>query len=446
MTKLTLKEKSAYGAGDLGCGFMFDLGQSFLLKFYTDVCGISGVAAAGVFFFTKIFDAFMDPLAGSYLDKRKRSKSGKFKPVMMFASLFLALSTVISFLSPDISMQGKLVFAYASYMLFGVLYSFTNIPYGSLSSVMTQDVNDRTLLASFRQGGSLLALVITSAVFMRVVDLFPNEKMGYPISAGIMSIIGVFCFYFTFKNTKEVIEPTRIQNYTVKEQFAVVTKNKPLLILILMSLLNISAYNIKIAIIIYYCEYYLGDKSIYSLISPLVFLSSILSIFIVPAIVKRLGKKQTALIGFGISIAADLINFIIPSNVISFAILSGIATIAIGLPNLLTWAFISDVIDYGEWKNNTRSEGITYGVFSFARKLGQAISGAVSGIGLTYIGYKANVVQSATTLLGMKSLLMLYPALAVAASFIIIMFFYPITDQKYKEMIYDIEQRKLAAD
>ena len=85
--RLKLKEKLAYGAGDFGNGFMFDLGQAYLLKFYTDICGISGIAAGGIFLFTKIFDAFMDPLAGSFIDRRKATKMGKYKPVMFFADL-----------------------------------------------------------------------------------------------------------------------------------------------------------------------------------------------------------------------------------------------------------------------------------------------------------------------------------------------------------------------
>ena len=214
--KLSFKEKLAYGIGDLGNGFTFDLGQAYLLKFYTDICGISAVAAGGVFLFSKIFDAFMDVFAGSFVDKRKASKNGKYRPVMMTSAVFLAFLTVITFIAPDVSVQGKLVYAYASYMLWGFCYSMVNIPYGSLAAAMTQDVNDRTQLASYRQAGSLVALLITGVVFMPIVLLFSDSRWGFPVAAAAMAIIGVMSHAYCYRNTRELIEPAspeKIQEY-----------------------------------------------------------------------------------------------------------------------------------------------------------------------------------------------------------------------------------------
>jgi len=124
MRKIGLLEKFSYGLGDFGNGFMFDLGQLYLLFFYTEVAGITPMAAAGVFAFTKIFDAFMDPVAGTFVDTRKRiGKNGRFKPVMMYASIALGVLTVFTFLTPGASHTINLVYAYISYAAWGVLYS-----------------------------------------------------------------------------------------------------------------------------------------------------------------------------------------------------------------------------------------------------------------------------------------------------------------------------------
>lgn len=441
--KLTLKEKIAYGIGDLGNGFTFDLGQAYLLKFYTDVCGIGAAAAGGVFLFSKIFDAFMDVLAGSFVDKRKASKNGKYRPVMMTSAIFLAFLTVITFIAPDVSVQGKLIYAYASYMIWGLCYSMVNIPYGSLSAAMTQDVHDRTQLASFRQGGSLLALLITGVVFMPIVLLFSDTRWGFPVAAAAMAIIGVMSHAYCYKNTRENIQAASSEPIKSSDLKHALTKNRPLWILIIMSIFTISAYNIKIAMLIYFCEYNLGDVKLMALINFIIIGSSVVSITSIPKLVKIFGKKKTMLLGFGISIVADITNFLIPSSPVSFTILATIAFVAISIPNGIVWALISDIIDFGEWKTGKRAAGVTYAAFSFSRKLAQSISGFSAGLGLSLIGYIPNAIQTQHVLFGIKGLLLLYPAITILIAALIIALWYELTDERCNQIVADLQQRKL---
>ena len=442
--KLTLKEKIAYGIGDLGNGFTFDLGQAYLLKFYTDVCGIGAAAAGGVFLFSKIFDAFMDVLAGSYIDKRKATKNGKYRPVIMTFTFVLALLTILTFIAPEISIQGKLIYAYATYMIWGFCYSMVNIPYGSLSAAMTQDVQDRTQLASYRQAGSLLALLITGVIFMPIVLIFSDQKWGFPIAAAAMAIIGVMSHSYCYRNTKETVQPASNEKISSKDLKDAILKNKPLGIIILMSIFTISAYNIKIAMLVYFCQYNLHDIKLMALINFIIIGSSVASITMLPKLVAMFGKKNAMLLGFGISIIADIINFMIPSNPISFTILATIAFVAISIPNGIVWALISDIIDYGEWKTGKRAAGVTYAAFSFSRKLAQSISGFTAGVGLSLIGYIPNAIQSSQALVGIKGLLLIYPAITIFLAAIIIFSWYELTDDRCKEIVIDLKQRQLS--
>lgn len=147
------------------------------------------------------------------------------------------------------------------------------------------------------------------------------------------------------------------------------------------------------------------------------------------------------MIGFGISVAADLINFMLPSNVYVFTILASIAFIGISIPNGITWALVSDIIDYGEWKSGERKEATTYSLFNFSRKLAQSLSGFLSGIGLGIIGYVPNAVQTAQALIGIKALLLLYPAIALALAMFIIGFLYKLTDQQHAQIVQDLHQK-----
>jgi glycoside/pentoside/hexuronide:cation symporter, GPH family len=164
-------------------------------------------------------------------------------------------------------------------------------------------------------------------------------------------------------------------------------------------------------------------------------------VIFMPKLVARFGKKQTAMLGFGICIAADLLNFFIPTNIYSFTILSAIAFIGISIPNGITWALVSDIIDYGEWVSGERKEATTYSLFNFSRKLAQSLAGFLSGISLTLVGYVPNVAQSAGTLLGIKGMLTLYPAAALTIAVLIIGFMYKLTDEKHAQIIKDLEAK-----
>jgi GPH family glycoside/pentoside/hexuronide:cation symporter len=456
MRKLSLKEKVSYGLGDFGNGFMFDLGQAYLLFFFTQVAGITPLAAAGVFAFTKIFDAFMDPVAGTFIDgNRKIGKHGRFKGVMLYSSIALGVLTVVTFLTPDAGHNINLVYAYISYAAWGVLYSFTNVPYGSLASVMTQDSDQRARLAVFRQAGSVTALLVTGVAFLPIVVAVSGgsgqelTRTGYAAAALAMAVVGVLGFYACYRGTTEAVPVIRRpQEKITPATFArTVFTNKALLTLILMTIFSISAYNIMPAMMAYFAQYNLANVELLSVINFFSIGASIVAIFSIPFLVKRLGKRNTALLGFTIAAVAAGINFLVPTNLYLFTILYALTFIGVALPNGVTWAMVSDVIDYGDWRTGVRREGITYSMFNFSRKLAQALAAALAGVGLSQIGFvkgfdktlspeAADSVKS-----GIKGLLTLYPCIALILAGVTLFLLYPLTETKLKDMLNDIYQR-----
>ncbi|OOM69752.1 glycoside-pentoside-hexuronide (GPH):cation symporter [Clostridium sp. BL-8] len=441
--KLSLREKISYGFGDFGNGFMFDLGQSYLTKFFIDTCGISAGAVGGIFAFTKIFDAFMDPLAGSLIDGRKASKSGKFRPVMMISSIILALLTVITFTMPEIPLSSKIIYGYATYMIWGLVYSFTNVPYGSLASVMTRDVEERSQLATFRQAGSLGAQLITGVAFVPILMMFSDKRVGYPVAAAVMAVIGIISFFICFINTKEHIVINRegkSEKASAKDYVKVVFTNRPLLCLILMQLFTISAMNTNNGMMIFFCQYNLGDIALQPKVNGIMIGCSVIGIFAIPFLVKMFGKKKTAITGLVIGIIANGLNFIIPTNPTTFTILVTIGYVALAIPNGVTWAFVTDAIDYGHWHTGIRKEGVTYAAFNFSRKIAQSIAALVSASVLGMTGYVANAQQSAETLLGIKGAMTLYPAIALALAAIVVGVLHNLPDDKYRKVAQDLQE------
>jgi len=445
-TKLSLKEKISYGFGDFGNGFMFDLGQAYLTKFFIDACGIGAGAVAGIFSITKIFDAFMDPIAGSAIDRSKGlGRFGKFRPIMMISSIILGLLTVITFTMPDVSPSTKIIYAYATYMLWGLVYSFTNVPYGSLASVMTRDVEDRSQLATFRQAGSLGAQLITGVAFVPLLLMFKNPRIGYPVAAAVMAAIGIVSFYICFRNTKEHVVVNRTgksEKTTGKDYIKIVFTNRPLLCLILMTVFTISAMNTNNQMMIFFCQYNLGSVGFQPIINFIMIGCSVVGISLIPKLVKKFGKKKTAMGGFIVGAVANGLNFIIPTNFYSFVVLVTIGYVALAIPNGVTWAFVSDAIDYGQWHTGIRKEGITYAAFNFSRKIAQSVAALVSAGVLGLTGYVANTQQSPGTLLGIKGAMTLYPAFALAMAAIVVGFLYNLPDDKYKKIAQDLQEGK----
>ncbi|MBX4260621.1 glycoside-pentoside-hexuronide (GPH):cation symporter [Clostridium estertheticum] len=444
MKKLTLKEKISYGFGDMGNGFMFDMGQLYLLKFFTDIAGIPAAVAGGIFLFTKLFDAIVDPLAGTFIDSRKgKPGAGKYRQIMLLASIILAIISVFVFLAPNFSLEGKIIYAYGSYMAWGVAYSFTNIPYGTLAATMTQDPQERTSLASFRQLGSTMALLISTVVVVPLVAKFNNPNLGWPVAIGIMALFGIGAFYVTFRNCRENIPVAKVETQKIdfKDIVKTIFTNRPLLVLILMTIFSISAFNLRSAMLLYFCQYNLGNKGLMAYVGFVAIGCSLLGVVAMPILSKRFGKKNTVIIGFAISIIADLLNFIIPLHLVTFIILQSIAYFGLSIPNGMTWALVSDAIDYGEWKTGEKRGAITYSVFNFSRKIAQSVAGFAAGIGLSLTGYIPKVAQTAGALFGIKGLLLLYPAFALGIAILVISTLYNLTDKKYLEIASDLRKR-----
>ena len=458
MRKLSVKEKLAYGLGDFGNGFMFDLGQAYLLFFYTQVAGITPIAAAGVFAFTKIFDAFMDPVAGTFVDGRKNiGKAGRFKPVMLYSSIALAVLTIVTFLTPHAGQDVNLIYAYVSYAAWGVLYSFTNVPYGSLASVMTQDGEQRAQLAVYRQAGSVTALLVTGVAFMPIVVAVSGgagqlNMWGYAAAAAAMSVVGVLGFYACYRGTTEAVPVIRKpQEKITPATFAkTVFTNKALLTLILMTIFSISAYNIMPAMMAYFAQYDLANVQLLSVINFFSIGASIIAILCIPWLVKRLGKRNTALLGFAIAAVSAGINFLVPNNLYVFTVLYALTFIGVALPNGVTWAMVSDTIDYGDWRTGVRREGITYSMFNFSRKLAQALAAAMAGLGLGWIGFTRDFDKNLSPEAadgvknGIKGLLTLYPSITLALAALTLLLLYPLTEAKLASMLDDMYERDAA--
>ena len=442
---LSGKEKVAYGFGDLGNGFMFDLGQAYLTKFWIDTAGIGPAVVALIFVLVKLFDAVMDPLAAIFIDSRKVGKRGKFRPVMMVSACVLGVMTVVTFTMPDVSLPWKIAFAAGSYAIWGATYSFVNGPYGSMASVMTRNIKERAQLATSRQAGSLGAQWICGIAFIPIMMMLGGMTAeNYMWAALAMALIGMVSFVICYRGTKEHIAVNRAvgtQKNGFKDYARAVFTNRPLLALVLMSLFTISSMNVNNMMMIFFAEYNLGNIALQAVLNFVMIGASIVGIMFIPKLVVRFGKKRTVMVSFAIAVVANGLNFIIPTNLWTFMILVTIGYAALSIPNGITWAFVSDTIDYGEWHTGVRKEAITYGAFNFSRKVSQSLAALVGAGMLAVTGYVAqSSEQSDATLGGIKAAMTLYPAVALTIAAVIVYFIYNVSDDKYRRIAKDLTE------
>jgi GPH family glycoside/pentoside/hexuronide:cation symporter len=448
------RERIGYALGDTGFNFLFDMGQLYLLIFFTDQLRLNPAVAGSVFLVAKIWDAFADLTVGSWVDNRRRiGKRGRLRAFMFWGTIPLALTLIATFWVPDFDITGRTIWAFAIYMVFGTVYAIANIPYGSLISVMTTNPQERSVLASLRQAGGSLGLLIATVAFWPIVNAFGegHRETGYLVAVTAFAIAGSALVFFSYSSVRERYTQDMVGSAADKEtrvplrvQFATLAKNRPLIGLCVANLVVFSAFNLRLAVQVYFATYVLRDTWALSFIG----LFSIACVFpgvaIVPFLTRRLGKRATYIVGCSIWFVADLLALFFVHDTMSFVVLSCFAFFGSALPNSLNWAMISDCVEYGELKSGFRNQALTYSAFTWFRKVSQALAGFIPGVVLAAVGYQADVQnQSAEALLGIRVLMFGYPLVMCVIAILAILFIYNLTDHRFLEIASELEKRRL---
>lgn len=437
-----------FGLGDAANNFAFAMGALFLLNYYTDVVGIPAAAAGTMLMLVRIYDALMDLVAGRVVDGTK-TRWGRFRPFLLWGSAPLMLLNIAVFSVPaDWGDTEKLIYAYVSYALLGTAYSFVNIPYGALATAMTQAPRDRArlgvsraLMATFTF--SFLALVLGPVVRSAQGEALQNMLTQF---TSLLAVLGVVLYFLCFKNTREVVERD-ITHPKLKASMATLLSNRPLLMLCLGALCVLIGNFSAIATAMFFARYVLGDPAQFAfIIGTMSLLGTVVAAPLVPTLVGRFGKKGTFLVGLGMAALGFIMFYVAPltcRNWIFSAL--GVASVGIMLAMTVMWALEADTVEYGEWRTGVRIEGLTYSLFSFTRKCGQALGGSVPAFLLATSDYVPNAaVQSAGTIRVIMQGMALIPAIAFVIAFVL-MLFYPLTDVRFAQLLQEIKARREAA-
>ena len=447
--KLSLREKCAYGMGDFGSNLMLCIGTLYLLKFYTDELGMPAFYGGIIFLVAKFFTAFTDMLTGVLLDSRRNiGKKGKFRPFILYASVPVALVATAQFMANDFSLTVKTALATVLFMLFGLCYSLMNCSYGAMVPAITKNPNERAQLAAWRQGGATVGLLLCTVGFMPIQALFVHQpSLGYLVAALVFVTGGLFCMWWCYSGVKErYVELTPDHHKPgILKSFCAIFRNPPLLVLCIANLCTLAAFNIKLAIQVYYTQYVLNDPILLSYMGFFSMGCIFIGVFLMPASVRRFGKKKVYIGGLLIWVLGDLLNYFFGGGSVSFVAFSCLAFFGSAFVNSLNWALVSDTVEYGEWRTGVRSEGTVYTGFTFFRKVSQALAGFFPGWMLTQIGYVPNVAQADHTIEGLRQLIFIYPSALAVVTIVAMGCFYSLNEKVYVRIVEEIEARKRTA-
>jgi len=464
--KIGLSEKIGYGLGDMSSSMFWKLFGAYLMLFYTDVFGISAAVVGTMFAVTRVWDSFFDPVVGAFAD-RTSSRWGRFRPYLLFLAVPFGLIGVITFLTPPFDNTGKIIYAYVTYALMMMVYSAINVPYASLLGVMSPDPSHRNTLATYRMTFAYLGSFIALLLFMPLVNAFGGgdvngptrlwftaPQFGWFMAVVVIAAICVVLFLACFALTKERVEPIKHEKTSLKTDFRDLVHNKPWWILLGAGVSSLVFNSIRDGATVYYFKYYVDETAVGNIsILGLPFVLSgiylgvgqaanIVGVILAAPVSNRIGKRNTFILAMALATLLSVIFFWFNKDqlylIFVFQILISICAGSI-FP--LLWSMYADCADYSELRTGNRATGLIFSSSSMSQKFGWAFGSAITGWMLAQFGFKANAVQSAETIQGIKMFLSILPAVGALLSLVFI-YFYPLSESKMKTITAELQEKR----
>ncbi len=444
MNTIPLSKRLSYAATDTAGQLVFAVISNYLLYFYTDVYGISVGVAGTILLVARCIDGVDAPVWGLIMD-RTRSRWGRYRPWFLWLAAPYAVFGVLTFLTPNLSDNGKAMYAAATYIICGILYTGVNTPVTAILSVLTPDPAQRVLLTTYRMFGGTVGVLLVSALALPLVALLGhgNDKRGFMLTMPLFAAGAALLFVVAFRNLREVVA-SPAERAPVLGTFGALRGNWPWIIIASSSFLFWIAYTSRVSTLVYYLTYKLGRKDLVPLMNSLDIVS-VAGIVLLPWLCRFTSKRNLWLWGLVGSVAGQFLMYFAAPSVP--AVLAGwiFGVIASAVAMTLPFSLLSDSVDYGEWKTGIRAAGLLTAVgASFCFKAGTGIGGALPAWTMAAYGYIPNVRQTASSLTGISMGFIWLPAAFFALALLPVLFY-----SKYEAMEpriqKELEQRRAVA-
>ncbi|MGO4890896.1 MFS transporter [Flavobacterium sp. W21_SRS_FM6] len=441
--KLSVIEKVGYSLGDLAANLVFQTLVTFIAFFYTDVYKIPVESATKVIFICGLLAAFFNPFMGMIAD-RTQTRWGKFRPWILWTSVPFGVLALLAFSTPDFGPDGKVYYAFITYMLLLLVYSANNLPYAALSGVITGNMQERNSMSSYRFVAVMIAQFIIQVLLLPLVLIAGDgdKAIGFEKVMTFLSIAGIIMFLITFFTTKERVVPTDEQKSTVLEDIKDLMANRPWIMMLIITILVFVTLALKGGMYIYYFENYLDAGQIAAFLQNIGFnrfinglnagltglglsefhwpedpatsgfslfnaggiIFMIIGIGFSKSLADKFGKREVFGASLFLSTLFILVFYFYPADAIGLVFTSQILHgFFYGISTPLLWAMIADVADYSEWKTHRRATAIIFSAMIVGLKVGLTLGSSILSSILDYFNYSADLsTQLPDTINGIK--------------------------------------------
>src|SRR4051812_17658470 len=402
MAKISVTEKIGYGIGDAAANFIFQTMLVFQLAFYTDTFGITAAAAGTLFLVVRVWDAIFDPLMGVVAD-RTNTKWGKFRPWVLWTAVPFGIMGFLTFTTPPFAAQGKLIYAYVTYIVLMMVYSANNLPYSALSGVITGDLTERTSLSSYRFVFAMSAAFVIQGLALPMVKYFGqgDSAKGYQITMGIFSVLAVVFFVITFLTTKERVQPDPTQKSSIRQDFADLGRNRPWLAIFALTIFVFITLSMRGGVMLYYFKYYVNREDLFSVFNVCGLAATIAGVVGSAPLARRYGKRDVFIVGLALTVVfTALFGVMSQTAIVGMFAVEMLRQLAYGFTIPLLWAMMADVADFSEWKNRRRATAGIFLAIIFWLKAGVGVGGGDGGFFLPPCGPLAHPPPTRRAVLG----------------------------------------------
>ncbi len=459
-----IRDKMGYLFGDFGNDFTFILSTMMLTKFYTDVMGVSAVAIGTIMMLARFVDAITDVAMGRLCDRSRVTANGKFKPWILRMCIPVAFTSFLMYQNglANMSTGGKVAYLAITYLLWGSFcYTGINIPYGSMASAISAEPGDRQSLSTFRTMGGMLAGMVIGVLLpliaykkITLADGTIKETLigsRVTLAAGIFSILAIICYLICYMLVTERVVSNESANKekgpSVSQMLKNAFTNRALISIIVASVVMLLAQLTMQNMASYIFPDYYNSASAQSASTVLMMVGMILAAILAKPLANKFGKAEISVVSNIFAAVVMIILWVIrPENVWVYCGVQMLCWLGLGVFSMVSWALITDVIDYSEIKNGVREDGSVYALYSFARKLGQALAAGLSGWLLTGIGYNSvaaaeGLVQTEKVLNGIFNISTLLPAIGFILLALVLWFWYPLHKKQVDENVIILKEK-----
>ncbi|MEZ7215575.1 MFS transporter [Klebsiella spallanzanii] len=440
------RERLAFGLGDYGTNLTYTMMVTFLAWFYTDIVGISAALIGSLMFFARVVDGVICVFVGIRIDKTD-TRLGKARPWVLWTAVPFGLSAFLMSTVPGIGNNGKIIYVCVTYLLANIFFTANNIAYGSLLALITRDTWQRGVLSVFRKGLSTCGSLTVGVFTLPMVAAFGNSHTAWVIVFAIFGFFTALCLLLTGAWTRERIKPVNKENRNnirAHEVIRSIIGNRYWLMIFFYLLITFTSLTALSTVSVYYSRYILQDISLMSWISLAQYTPGLITLLVIPWLIRRLGKRNLALLGLTVCSVAYLLPLLDRTNSLYIILATAVRSVGFCGIGATMFAFLADTIDYGEWKTGLRIEGILFSAGTLGQTLGMGLGSASVGWMLGAAGFVSggNAVQSPQVITMIEFLFIVFP-FALALINMVIMYFYRL-DKLYEKVSDDLSHGKFA--